>query len=43
MSINKNATIVSRIKKVLGAGTSLGPNVCIYDHNHKFDENGHKK
>ena len=43
VSINKNATIVSRNKIVLGEGTSLGPNVCIYDHNHKFDENGHKK
>ncbi len=34
VSINKNATIVSRNKIVLGAGTSIGPKVCIYDHNH---------
>lgn len=43
MSINRNACIVSRRSITIGEGTSIGPNVCIYDHNHRFDGSGHKK
>lgn len=32
--INRNCTIVSRNKIDIGDGTTIGPNVCIYDHDH---------
>lgn len=34
--INRNCNIVSRERITLGDGTSLGPNVSIYDHDHSF-------
>lgn len=34
---------MSRNKILIGSGSSIGPNVCIYDHNHRFDKTGHKK
>lgn len=32
--INRNCMIVSRGKITIGKGVTIGPNVCIYDHNH---------
>ena len=43
VSVNRNACIVSREQITIGSGTSIGPNVCIYDHNHRFDQFSHKK
>lgn len=37
---NRNALLVSRKGIRIGDGCAFGPNVTIYDHNHKFDENG---
>lgn len=38
--INKNCMIVSRKNILIGAGTTIGPNTVIYDHDHAF---GRKK
>lgn len=35
--MNRNAIIVCRENITIGNNTSIGPNVCIYDHNHKFN------
>lgn len=43
VTINRNSILVSRKGIVIGEGTSIGPNVCVYDHDHKFDCNGFKK
>ena len=40
VSFNRNALIVSLMGIKIGDGCAFGPNVTIYDHNHKFDENG---
>lgn len=32
--INRNTMIVCRKKITIGEGTTIGPNVCIYDHDH---------
>lgn len=32
--INRNVSIVAMDSIVLGSGTTIGPNTCIYDHNH---------
>ena len=32
--INSNSIIVSRDEIIIGNNVSIGPNVCIYDHNH---------
>lgn len=37
--INRNCTIVSYNQITIGKNTSIGPNVCIYDHNHKISRN----
>lgn len=37
VTINRNSILVSRKGIVIGEGTSIGPNVCVYDHDHKFD------
>ncbi|MGE8204710.1 acyltransferase [Heyndrickxia sp. NPDC080065] len=37
--INRNCNIVSRESITLGDGTTLGPNVSIYDHDHSFGKN----
>ena len=34
--INRNCTIVSRSAISIGNGTTIGPNVCIYDHDHNY-------
>lgn len=38
--INRNCIITSRNSIVIGNRVSFGPNVCIYDHDHKFDYSG---
>ena len=43
VSINRNSIIVSKESIVIGNNTSIGPNVCIYDHDHDYDESGFKK
>ena len=43
VSINRNAVVVSKCLISIGKGSSIGPNVCIYDHNHKIDKNGFYK
>ena len=32
--INRNCMIVSKKSIIIGEGTTIGPNVCIYDHDH---------
>lgn len=34
--INRNCNIVSRESIIIGNRVSIGPNVCIYDHDHAF-------
>ena len=34
--INRNCTIVSRSAISIGSHTTIGPNVCIYDHDHDY-------
>lgn len=43
VSINRNTVIVAKQMVLVGEGSSIGPNVCIYDHNHKIDKNGFYK
>lgn len=43
VSINRNSIIVCKSKVIIGSGSSLGPNVCIYDHNHRIGKNGFYK
>ena len=38
--INRNATIAAHSKITIGKGTSMGPNVCIYDHDHDMHNPG---
>lgn len=38
--INNNCNIVCRKSIEIGEGCRLGPNVCLYDHNHIFNEFG---
>ncbi len=40
---NRNCIVVSREKIVIGNNCIFGPNVVIYDHDHRFDEHGAKK
>lgn len=37
---NRNCIVVCKNKISIGNECSFGPNVCIYDHDHKFDETG---
>ncbi len=37
---NQNCIVVCQEHISIGSGTSFGPNVCLYDHDHRFDENG---
>lgn len=37
---NHNCVVACRKKIVIGAGCIFGPNVCIYDHDHNYNENG---
>ena len=39
-SFNRNVIIVSRKQITIGDGTLVGPNVCIYDHDHAFGSEG---
>ena len=41
--INRNVIIACRKHITIGAGTIIGPNVVIYDHDHRFDTNGRVK
>ena len=41
--INRNVIIACRKHIEIGAGTVIGPNVVIYDHDHRFDANGRVK
>lgn len=43
VTINRNTIIVAKKNIYIGDGSSIGPNVCIYDHDHKYDANGFKK
>lgn len=43
VSVNRNSLIVCRKKISIGEGTSIGPNVLIYDHDHLIDESGFYK
>ena len=37
---NRNCIIVCRESITIGKQCSFGPNVCVYDHDHVFDEDG---
>lgn len=39
-SVNSNTIIASLGEITIGKNVSIGPNVCIYDHDHSFGENG---
>lgn len=39
--INENSMIVSHEKIELGYNVTIGPNVCIYDHDHNYKECGY--
>ena len=41
--INRNAIVACRKRVVIGQDTVIGPNVVIYDHDHRFDANGRVK
>lgn len=43
VTLNRNSIVVCRDSIFVGSGTSIGPNVCIYDHDHKFDFTGFRK
>lgn len=43
VSINRNGTVVIKEHLKIGDGTSIGPNVSIYDHDHYFDKDGFAK
>ena len=43
VSCNVNTTIVAHKEIRIGDECSLGPNVCIYDHDHIFDTEGFRK
>ncbi len=37
---NRNSIISCRNKIIINENCCIGPNVCIYDHDHKYGENG---
>ena len=43
VTINRNVVIVAKNSIIIGSGSSIGPNTCIYDHNHKIDKDGFYK
>lgn len=43
VTINRNTIIVSKSEITIGEGTSIGPNVCIYDHDHTITTHGFVK
>ncbi len=40
VSINFNSIVACHKMIVIGNNVAIGPNVCIYDHDHKFNKNG---
>ena len=42
VSFNRNCIVICRGAITIGDRCTFGPNVCIYDHNHKFDLEGVK-
>ncbi len=40
--VNRNSLIVAMEKIELGSGVTIGPNVCIYDHDHNLESNQNK-
>lgn len=38
--INRNTLIICHNEIVIGDGTAIGPNVCIFDHDHKYGQEG---
>lgn len=40
---NRNVIVACRQRVVIGEDTVIGPNVVIYDHDHRFDANGRVK
>lgn len=38
--INRNCNIISHEKIAIGNGVTIGPNVCIYDHDHNYKHGG---
>ncbi len=38
--INRNCTVVAHNNIHIGKGTTIGPNVCIYDHDHNYRKTG---
>ena len=38
--VNKNCMIVAHEKISIGDRTTIGPNVCIYDHDHNYNKDG---
>ena len=40
VTINRNCTFVCRKEITIGDHCAFGPNVCIYDHDHKFGARG---
>lgn len=43
VSMNRNVIIICKEKIIIKQGVSMGPNVCIYDHDHYFDAAGFQK
>lgn len=37
---NENSRVIVQCNVEIGEYTLFGPNTCVYDHDHKFDENG---
>lgn len=40
---NRNVIVACRQRVVIGEETVIGPNVCIYDHDHRFNATGRVK
>lgn len=40
VTVNRNTMIICHDQITIGNGCSIGPNVLIYDHDHKFDTDG---
>lgn len=38
--LNRNCIVIARGTTKIGKDTRFGPNVCVYDHNHVFDDSG---
>ena len=43
VNVNRNCTIVCRNEISIGDGCGIGPNVCFYDHDHRFGVGGTKE